>query len=147
MATVKLYIDSQMVLPEIASNMLAMTGWEDSGEIKYCTTENGKEIKPYDLILNSDRFIAYAGNEFAVLAISKNRNITVAVNLKVLDEKLYEHFTGYDYLARTYYISSKLTELNIDSVGITTTKYDDDYLYLTWELDDHLVEAYISFEV
>lgn len=127
--------------------MLAMTGWEDSPEVKYCTTTKENKIIPYDLVLNNDRFIAYAGDEFATLAISRNRNITVAVNLTLLGKDLNEEFKNYDYLARTFYISSRLTELDIESIGLITRKYDDDYLYLQWNLEGFSIEAYISFEV
>lgn len=147
MAEVKLYINGQMILPEIAADMLAMTGWEDSESTRYCTTTKDNKVESYDLLLNSDRFIAYAGSEFVTLAISRNRNITIVVNLALLRKGLSEKFKDYDYLARTFYISNKLTELNVDSIQITTTKYNEDYLYLKWYIEDNLVEAYISFEV
>lgn len=146
MADVRLYIDGQMIIPEVGKDMLSMVGWSDSSDVKYCTKkrENWQEINkfiPVDTVLDSDRYLGYFGDEDVTLAISRNRNISIAINLKKFE---LEGTEGYDYFIRTYYFSDMYTELDIDSVELTVHRVNKDWLHMSWKYEDVLFEADIS---
>ena len=144
MADVRLYIDGQMILPEIGKDMLSMTGWSDSENIKYCTKDKDGKFIPVDMILDSDRYIGYFGDEDVTVAISNYSNITVACNLKTFE---IEGSDKYDYFIRTYHLSSILTEVDLTSIDLTVHKLDEDWLYFKWEFLDRTFEAYISIYI
>ena len=150
MAKVKVYIDDQLVLDDIASDMLAMTGWSDTDETTYCDIST-PDFKKVDLRLDSDTYIAYFGDELVTLAISDHRNVTIAMNTK--EFKMYEipKFEGtqeYDYLIKKFYLSSRLTEYKNDLINLLITRYDNDWIYLRWEYyENSKFEAYISVDL
>lgn len=141
MADVRLYIDGQMVLPEIGKDMLSMTGWSDSENIKYCTKDKDGKFIPVDMILDSDNYIGYFGDEDVTVAISKHRNVTICVDVNGfgIDEA-----KGYDYFVRTYYFSSIYTELSLPSIDLEVHLVDPDWMHLTWKYLENVFEAYIS---
>ena len=64
MAEIKAYIDKQLILSDIASDMLSMTGWSDTCLTKYCTrNKDSDELVPIDLKLDSDSYVCYFGDE------------------------------------------------------------------------------------
>ena len=142
MAEIKAYIDKQLILSDIASDMLSMTGWSDTYLTKYCTrNKDSDKLVPVDLKLDSDSYVCYFGDEDVTVAISNYRNITVVCNLKTFE---IEGSDKYDYFVRTYHLSSILTEVNLASIDLTVHKLNEDWLYFKWEFLDHTFEAYIS---
>lgn len=142
MAEIKAYIDNQLILSNVASDMLSMTGWSDTELTKYCTKEkNQDKFSPIKIRLDSDHYICYFGDEEVTVAISNYRNIVVACNLKTLG---LDGAEDYDYFVRIYHLSSILTEVDLESIDLKIHKVDDDWLYFKWEFLDHLFEAYIS---
>lgn len=141
MAEVKVYIDGQMLLPEIASDMLSMVGWTDSKEVRYCTKNEQGEFVPYDIVLDSNRYLAYYGDEDVLLVISKNRNITLCINMNTFKLPGVEN---YDYFARTYYLSGIYTELSLPDINLEIHRIDKDWMHLQWAYNDALFEADIS---
>ena len=100
MAEIKAYIDKQLILSDIASDMLSMTGWSDTCLTKYCTrNKDSDEFVPIDLKLDSDNYICYFGDEDVTVAISNYRNITVVCNLKTFE---IEGSDKYDYFVIIY---------------------------------------------
>ena len=150
MAKVKVYVDDQLVLDEVASDMLSMTGWSDSDETTYCDISTS-EFKKADIRLDSDNYIAYFGDETITSAISKNRNVTLVINSRAL--KMYEltefaKTKDYDYLVKRFYLSSRLTEYSNDLIDLSITRYDDDWIHLSWNYyEDIKFEAYISMDL
>lgn len=142
MAEIKAYVDKQLILSNIASDMLSMTGWSDTCLTKYCTKNNDRDkLVPIDLNLDNDSYICYFGDEDITVAISNYRNITVVCNVKTFE---IEDSDKYDYFVRTYHLSSILTEVNLTSIDLTVHKLNEDWLYFKWEFLDHIFEAYIS---
>ena len=141
MADVRLYIDGQMVLPDVGKDMLSMTGWTDSADIKYCTKDkNSGKFIPRELVLDCDRYIGYFGDDDVTLAISRNRNLTMCVNVKTFQLDA----PGYDYFARTYYFSNVYTELSLPDIELEVHKLDDDWMHLSWNYSGYHFEADIS---
>lgn len=143
MADVKLYVDGQMVLPEVGKDMLSMVGWTDSKDIKYCTKvrEEADKFVPFDLLLDSDRYIGYFGDEDVTLAISRNRNITLIINTKTVNIKGAEN---YDYFAKTYYFSGTYTELDLPTIDLYVRRIEEDWMHLIWAYMGIIFEADIS---
>lgn len=150
MATVKVYVDGQQLLDEIASDMLSMTGWSDSEDTTYCDISTS-EFKKANIRLDSDKYIAYFGDETITLAISRNRNVTLAINGKAL--KMYKNpefakTKDFDYLVKRFYLSSRLTEYENDLIDLKITRYDENWIYLSWKYyEDTTFEAYISLDL
>lgn len=142
MAEIEAYVDKQLILSDIASDMLSMTGWSDTDLTRYCTRNKGSDkFYPIELKLDSDKYICYFGDEDVTVAISDYRNISVACNLKTLGV---EDCDDYDYFVRTYHLSSVLSEVDLESISLSVHKINEDWLYFKWEFLDHLFEAYIS---
>ena len=141
MANVRLYVNGQMVLPDIGKDMLSMVGWSDSENIKYCTRDKDGKFVPVDIILDSDRYIGYFGDESVILAISKNRNVTICVDVNGFD---INEAKGYNYFVRVYHFSSVYTELSLPSIDLEVHLVDKDWMHLTWKYLETVFEADIS---
>lgn len=140
MAEVKLYIDGQMILPEVGKDMLSMVGWSDTEETKYCSKEKGQFI-PLPIRLDSDTYLGYFGDEDVTLLISRNRNISVCINLHSVPVKGTD---GYDYFIRTYYISAIYCELVLKDIELEVHRVNKDWMHLKWNYNGVVFEADIS---
>ena len=141
MAEVKLYINNQQVLPEIAADMMTMLGFEDTEETTYLDlfSRNKKEVRHGPIV---GKYAAYYGDENVFITVSRNRNLLVFIKNDLIGGD-----ANYDYSVKMYTFSSILTELDVDLIGLKCRKEGEDLHITYWEFEDEIVDIYISIDL
>lgn len=142
-STIKFYINDEEIEPKQFSDMFCMMGWEDDENTKLCRIEGGKvasEKKPFH-----GTYAAYCGDDELGIAVSKLRNLLVIFPTEGIGIPDLEQ---YDYCIKEYYFSSVLSELNLDDIGLKCTKFNEDWLKITWEWYENItVTIFVSFNL
>lgn len=137
---VDLFINNALIEPAIAKDMMLMLGWEDTDNtiIKQITKDGEKQLNhPI-----SGFYEVYAGNDFVFLTVSKNRNLSIFAKNNI------DEFVEADYIMNTYYFSSIMTELELDSLNLKASRYlGDDFITVTWTFDEINYKLHIGFDL
>ncbi len=146
MATARLYINNQLVLEDIASDMMSMLGFEDTEETKYLDISSlDKPIEKAGPMCKKG-YLIYYGNEDVFLTVTKNRNLLIFVRNDF--DKSSEH-EEYDYLVKMFTFNSRLTELSIPSINLFSTKcIDTDEIHISFQMyTDEKVDIFLSISL